>query len=81
MIAPYPVWQVKAFGGFAMSSQLLGTVGAVEGATFSNKALVGQVEGALFAVEAVIVPRAALVVHNVRGFTKPYMRLDEREYM
>lgn len=81
MIAPYPVWQVKASDWFAMSSQLLGTVGAVDGTSLSNEACVSQVEGALLAVEAVIMPRAAFVVHYVRSFTKPYIRLGDKEYV
>lgn len=36
----------------------------------SNKALVGQVEGAFLTVEAVIMPRATLVVHYIRSLAK-----------
>lgn len=51
-------------------SLLVGTVGAEDVSSLGYKRLVGQTEGASLAVEAVFVPGAVLVVHNVHSFTK-----------
>lgn len=50
--------------------QFLGAVRAVNVSIVSYKALVCQVERALLTVKAVIVPRAALIVHYVRSLAK-----------
>lgn len=50
--------------------QFLGAVRAVNVSIASYKALVCQVKRALLTVKAVIVPRAALVVHYVRSLAK-----------
>lgn len=50
--------------------QFLGAVRAVNVSIASHKALVCQVKRALLTVKAVIVPRAALVVHYVRSLAK-----------
>ena len=52
-------------------SQLLGAVGAVDVVRVEHEALVGQAEAALLAVEAVLVPGKALVVHHVGAMTEP----------
>ena len=52
-------------------SQLLGAVGAVDVVRVEHEALVGQAEAALLAVEAVLVPGEALVVHHVGAVTEP----------
>ena len=52
-------------------SQLLGAVGAVDVVRVEHEALVGQAEAALLAVEAVLVPGEALVVHHVGAMTEP----------
>lgn len=49
---------------------LVGTVGAEDVPPFGHEALVGQVEATLLAVEAVLVPGAALVVHHVHTFAE-----------
>lgn len=56
-------------GGLA-GRLLVGTVGAEDVPPFGHKALVGQVEATLLAVEAVLVPGAALVVHHVHTFAE-----------
>jgi len=50
--------------------QFLGAVRAVNVSIASYKALVCQIERALLTVKAVIVPRAALIVHYVRSLAK-----------
>lgn len=52
------------------SLQFLGAVGAVDVVAADDKALVGQREAALLAVEAVLVPGVALVVHHICAMTK-----------
>lgn len=42
---------------------------------FDDKALVGQRQGALLAVEAVLVPAVALVVHHVGAMAEPCRRM------
>lgn len=51
-------------------SLLVSTVGAEDVSPLGYETLVGQTEGAFLTVEAVFVPRAALVVHHVHAFTE-----------
>lgn len=51
-------------------SQLLGTVRAVDALSVEHKALVGQRQGALLAVEAVLMPSMALIVHHIGALAK-----------
>lgn len=53
------------------SSLLLGAVRAVDVITTDDEALVGQGEAAPLAVEAVLVPGVALVVHHVGAMAEP----------
>lgn len=70
-MASLPIWLDPPYP--TATSQLLGTVGAVDVLAIDHKALIGQRQGALLAVEAVLVPCASLIVHYVSGFTKPWM--------
>lgn len=62
-MASLPIWLDPPYP--TATSQLLGTVGAVDVLAIDHKALIGQRQGALLAVEAVLVPGVALVVHHV----------------
>ena len=62
-----PQWSVS----FSCRSQLLSAVGAVDMFSVEHEALVGHAEAALLAVEAVLVPGEAFVVHHVGAMAKP----------
>ena len=62
-MASLPIWLDPPYP--TATSQLLGTVGAVDVLAIDHKALIGQRQGALLAVEAVLMPGVALVVHHV----------------
>lgn len=51
-------------------SLFVAAVSAEDVSSFGYETLVGQTEGAFLTVEAVFVPGAALVVHDVHSFTK-----------
>lgn len=51
-------------------SLLVATVGAEDVSSIGYKRLVDHAEGASLTVEAVLMPGAALVVHNIHSFTK-----------
>ena len=53
-------------------SLLVAAVSAEDVSFLGHKTLVGQTEGASLTVEAVFVPGAALVVHNVHAFTETW---------
>ena len=52
-------------------SHFAGAAGTVDVILLDDEALVGQRQGALLAVEAVLVPGEALVVHHVGAVAKP----------
>lgn len=69
----------KRLCGSLYSSQLLGTVGAVDVISVDHEALVGQREAAPLAVEAVLVPGVALIVHHVGAVAEPCRNGTMRE--
>lgn len=66
-----PVPPLSGVSSRRRRSHLLGAVGAVDVLRFDDEALVGQRQRALLAVEAVLVPGVALVVHHVGAVAEP----------
>lgn len=54
---------------------LVAAVGAEDVSAFGYKRLVGQTQGASLAVEAVFMPGAAFVGHDVHTFAKTWWRV------